>query len=234
MKPVYERATPPHHISSSHPAPPRRRCTPPHNAQRGISTGQALRRLPPREEARPNTRKPRRSYKHSVFARTQQRSRPPRLRRCPCTTVHSLVPTVGMQIRCSPASVTLAIRNLGIKRRRTSYPTPKSTHALSVSHFWVIFPEGPKRQPYTCSDSSLGKKPTDISQHTRTLLPLIEARAYTRFVGHCLDSLKLPSDRDHELARLRPISGQLQPVEVALVLHRRACRSVRIDKGTRE
>jgi len=45
------------------------------------------------------------------------------------------------------ASVTLAIRNLGMKRRRTSYPTPKSTHALSVSEFWVIFPEGPKRQP---------------------------------------------------------------------------------------
>ena len=41
------------------------------------------------------------------------------------------------------ASVTLAIRNLGMKRRRTSYPTPKSTHALSVSEFWS---EGPKRQ----------------------------------------------------------------------------------------
>ena len=41
------------------------------------------------------------------------------------------------------ASVTLAIRHLGMKTRRTSYRTAKSTCTLCVSDFWS---EGPKRQ----------------------------------------------------------------------------------------
>ena len=60
--------------------------------------------------------------------------------------------------------MTSRIRNLGMKTRRTRYHTALGACIRSVSDFWVIFPDGPKRQRFFW----IGTKPVGgFSFHTQ-------------------------------------------------------------------
>ena len=108
----------------------------------------------------PNWRPPYRTYWYDPWPLTNGRKPTTlRFRRVPApfahptTTLHPATSTTRLEspqthrarvLHARNASVTLTIRHLGMKTRRTSYRTAKSTCTLCVCDFWS---EGPKRQP---------------------------------------------------------------------------------------